>query len=124
MGEGGWGGGGVGGWCIIFVMAVFPNIPGLDGRAAAALAEFCARHRVKTLRIFGSFARGEAEPDSDLDVLIEFQEGVDPDLFQLGGMQQDLSDLAGREVDLKTPAMFTPAGLSRILAGAVIGYAA
>ena len=63
-------------------------------------------------------------PDSDIDVLLEFEAGTDPDLLELGGMQQDLSDLFGREVDLKTPDMFSPSNLRRVLDQSVIGYAA
>ncbi len=88
------------------------------------VAAFCQANRVRTLRVFGSFARGEQNESSDLDVLIEFQPGVDPDLFALGGMQQDLSELLGREVDLKTPEMFSPRNLSRIVDTSIIGYAA
>gem|GEM_PF-3746929 len=39
------------------------------------LDEFCTRHRVRALRVFGSFARGDQRPDSDIDVLLEFQAG-------------------------------------------------
>ena len=88
------------------------------------LAEFCARQRVRTLRVFGSVPRGDSGPDSDLDVLLEFEAGVDPDLFELGGMQQDLTDLFGREVDLKSPDMFSAAVLQRIVANSIVGYAA
>ncbi len=101
-----------------------PNIPGLAPRANADLAAFCAEHRVQTLRIFGSFARGELTPDSDIDLLLEFHPGVAPDLFELGGMQQDLTDILGREADLKTPERFSPFNLQRILASSVLGYAA
>jgi len=101
-----------------------PNIPGISPPVAAALAGFCAKHRVRTLRIFGSFVRNELTPESDIDVLLEFQLGVDPDLFELGGMQQDLSEIFDREVDLKTPDMFSPQSLRRILAGSVLAHAA
>ena len=90
----------------------------------AKLAAFCRHHRVRTLRLFGSVLRPDFRPDSDVDILIEFQPGVDPDLFELGGMQQDLSDLLGREVDLKTPEMFSPANLKRVLESSQLGYAA
>ena len=105
-------------------MKPLPNIPGLTPRAAGELANYCAQNRIRTLRIFGSCIRGELTPQCDIDVLIEFQTGVDPDLFELGGMQQDLTDILGRETDLKTPEMFSPANLQRILASSVIGYAA
>jgi predicted nucleotidyltransferase len=91
---------------------------------AARLAEFCARHRVRALRVFGSVLRDDFGPDSDIDVLLEFQPGVDPGLLELGGMQQDLTDLFGREVDLKTPQMLSPANLRRVVASSLLGYAA
>lgn len=101
-----------------------PPIPGLPEQAAKALTAFCVRHQIRELRIFGSFARGELSPESDIDVLVEFQPGVDPDLFELGGMQQDLTDIFGREADLKTPEMFSARNLQRVLSGSVLGYAA
>ena len=90
----------------------------------AKLAGFCVRNRVAALRVYGSVIRGDAGPDSDIDVLLEFEPGVDPDLFELGGMQQDLSDLFGREVDLKTPEMFQPSNLRRVLGSSALAYAA
>ncbi len=104
-------------------MADAINIGGtqIDERRLAAL---CMRHRIKSLRLFGSVIRQDFRPDSDVDVLVEFESGVDPDLFELGGIQQDLSDLFGRVVDLKTPEMFRPAGLQRVLQSSRLGYAA
>lgn len=90
----------------------------------ARLATFCVRHNIRSIRAFGSVLRDDFAPESDLDLLIEFQPGVDPDLFELGGMQQDLSGIFGREVDLKTPEMFAPDNLRRVLGQSVIGYAA
>lgn len=101
-----------------------PRIQGLADRVASDLTEFCVRHQVRTLRLYGSFVRGELTPESDIDVLLEFQAGVDPDLFELGGMQQDLTEIFGREADLKTPEMFTPRNLQRVLDSSVVGYAA
>lgn len=63
-------------------------------------------------------------PDSDIDILLAFQPGVDPDLFELGGMQQELSEILGRVVDLKTPDMFSAGSLRTLLASSVLGYAA
>ncbi|MBK7405509.1 MAG: nucleotidyltransferase family protein [Phycisphaerales bacterium] len=88
------------------------------------LAALCERHRITAVRIFGSALRADFGPESDLDMLVEFAPGVDPDLFELGGIQQDLSDLFGREVDLKTPEMFSPASLRHVLRSSRIGYAA
>ena len=100
------------------------SFPGLSPSLASALGAFCAQHGVRSLRIFGSFVRNELTPESDVDVLVEFQPGVDPGLFELGGMQQDLSEIFGREVDLKTPEMFSANNLRRIIASSVLAHAA
>lgn len=99
-------------------------IPGMTNQAVEKLAALCVRHRVRSLRVFGSAACGAMTPESDVDVLLEFDEAVDPDLLELGGIQQDLTDLLGREVDLKTPAMFSAANLNRVLQSSVLAYAA
>jgi predicted nucleotidyltransferase len=104
-------------------MSSFGNIP--NARVDRQLLEqICARYRVQTLRVYGSIIRGDFEVDSDIDVLVEFAHGIDPDLLELGGLQQDLSEVFGREVDLKTPDMFAPSNLIRIVDSSVLGYAA
>ena len=67
------------------------------------LADLCRRHGVATLSLFGSAVRGEMRADSDVDVLVEFVPGTRVSYFTLGELQQDLSDVFGRHVDLKTP---------------------
>ncbi|MBY0261200.1 MAG: nucleotidyltransferase family protein [Phycisphaerales bacterium] len=99
-------------------------IPGLSAAQATALEGLCRARGVQRLRVFGSVARGEQTPESDLDVLVEFLPGVDPDLFELGGLQQDLSAVLGREVDLKTVEMFSEPALRRVIATSKLGYAA
>ncbi len=56
---------------------------------------------VKSLALFGSVARGEAHPDSDVDLLVEFDRPVG--LFGLIALQQRMEELLGRSVDLGTP---------------------
>lgn len=109
---------------ITVIMGEFPNIPGLKDVDPATLARLCVKHRIASIRVYGSAARGELTSESDVDLLVEFLAGTDPDLYELGGLQQDLTDLLGREVDLKTPSMFSEANLRRVLAGAVMAYAA
>lgn len=104
-------------------MSTFGHIPHMS-IDRARLADFCQRNRVRSMRVFGSILRDDFNPSSDIDVLIEFEPGVDPGLLELGGMQQDLSDLFGRDVDLKTAEMFTQGNLQRILKTSVLGYAA
>jgi len=68
------------------------------------LAEFCRRHHIRRLSLFGSVLRGTARPDSDIDLLVEFEPGKTPGLFELAGMEIELSQrLGGRRVDLRTP---------------------
>ncbi len=64
------------------------------------ILEAAARHGARGLRIFGSFARGEAGPDSDVDVLIDLEPGRS--LFDAGGLLMDLQDILGRKVDVVT----------------------
>jgi len=60
-----------------------------------------SRHGVRSLRVFGSFARGEAHPASDVDLLVELGPGAT--LIDLGSLQMDLQDLLGRKVDVVEP---------------------
>ena len=72
-----------------------------------AIADFCRRHRVRRLALFGSVLRDDFTPDSDVDVLVEFEPGRTPGLrFFL--MQDELSELLGRRVDLNTPMCLSP----------------
>jgi predicted nucleotidyltransferase len=66
------------------------------------IADFCQRHHVRKLALFGSILRDDFRPDSDVDVLVEFEPGARISLFDAGGMQVELSEMLGREVDLKT----------------------
>ena len=59
-----------------------------------------AKHGARNVRIFGSVARGEARPGSDVDFLVELEKGRS--LFDLGGLLMDLQDLLGCEVDVVT----------------------
>jgi uncharacterized protein len=70
----------------------------------AALAELCRRHRVRKLSLFGSTLKGTARPDSDVDLLVEFEVGARPTLLDMAQMEIELSQLlGGRKVDLRTP---------------------
>lgn len=66
------------------------------------LAAFCAKHRIRKLSLFGSALRDDFGPDSDLDILVEFEPGVSVGLITFSGMENELSDLLGRKVDLNT----------------------
>lgn len=67
------------------------------------LAEFCKRHHIKKLSVFGSAIHDQLEPDSDIDLLVEFEEGCTPGLFSIVKMEMELTQMLGRKADLRTP---------------------
>lgn len=77
------------------------------------LAEFCRRHDIVRLRLFGSAARGEDGPDSDVDLIAEF--GVPVGYFELIRAENELSEFFGRPVDL-----LTEPAISRYMRDAVL----
>ena len=68
------------------------------------LADFCRRHRIRRLAFFGSVLRDDFRPESDIDVLVEFESGARVGLIALAGMELELSELLGRKADLRTAA--------------------
>jgi len=66
------------------------------------IAGFCVRHRIRRLSLYGSVLREDFRPESDVDVLVEFEPGARTG-FAFFGMQEELSDILGRTVDMKTP---------------------
>jgi len=67
------------------------------------LAEFCRRHHIRRLSLYGSILRDDFGPDSDIDVLVEFERAHVPGLIRLSGMELELSKLLGdRKADMRT----------------------
>jgi predicted nucleotidyltransferase len=87
------------------------------------IANFCRRHHIRKLAVFGSVLHGDSRPDSDLDVLVEFEPSHVPGLAFFG-MEQELSELLGRRVDLNTPQFLSPYFRDEVLAEAEVQYAA
>lgn len=87
------------------------------------LEAFCHRHHIRKLSFFGSVVRDDFGPSSDVDVLVEFESGHVPGLafFEI---QEELSQLLGRRVDLNTPRGLSPYFRERALAEAEIAYVA
>ena len=89
----------------------------------AHVREFCQRHHICKLAVFGSVLHGDVRPDSDLDVLVEFAPGHVPGLAFFA-MEQELSELFGRKVDLNTPQFLSPYFRERVLREAEVQYVA
>ena len=87
------------------------------------IADFCRRHHIRVLAVFGSALRDDFRPDSDLDVLVEFDPEHTPGLAFFG-MEQELSEMLGRKVDLNTPQFLSPYFREQVLAEAEVQYAA
>jgi hypothetical protein len=79
------------------------------------IAEFCRRNQIDRLAFFGSVLRDDFGPDSDVDVLVEFEPGARVGFFAIARMQDELSAILGRPVDLCTPK-----GLSRYIRDRVV----
>ena len=71
------------------------------------IAEFCRRNRIRRLSVFGSALRDDFGPDSDVDILVEFEPDTRVGL-RFFGMEQELSEIIGRKVDLNTPGFLSP----------------
>ena len=71
------------------------------------------RAGVRRIGVFGSVARGEAGPDSDVDVLVEFD--PIPDLLEFAALRDRLVEILGRPVDLATPGGLRPRLRDRVL---------
>lgn len=67
-----------------------------------AIAAFCQRHRIRRLALFGSVLRDDFGPDSDVDVLVEYEPGAVVTLLDMAGQEIELGAIIGRRVDLRT----------------------
>ncbi len=87
-----------------------------------AIADFCQRHHIRKLSLFGSVLRDDFRPDSDIDVLVEFEPGNTPDLFTFIDLQSELSALLGYPVDLNTPKFLSRYFRQQVSATAQVIY--
>ena len=87
------------------------------------VAGFCRRHHIRKLSFFGSVLRDDFRPDSDVDVLIEFEPGHMAGLLRLAGMESELEDLIGRRVDLRTPQEISRYFRDEVMARAEVQHA-
>ena len=92
----------------------------VDGPSLAAV---CRRYGVKELSLFGSAARGEMQPESDIDLMVEFEPGVRIGLIKFESLVEELELLAGRRVDLVTKRGLKPWIRPTVLKDAQVIYA-
>ena len=83
------------------------------------ISDFCRRRHVRRLSLFGSVLRDDFRPESDVDVLVEFEPTHVPGFFGLFEMEQELSKALGRKVDLNTPNSLSKYFRARVLAESV-----
>ncbi len=89
-----------------------------------ALAEFCRQHGIRRLSLFGSVLRDDFSAISDVDVLADFESGTRVTFFTLSRVEEGLSSLLGRRVDLHLPRSLSPYLRDRVLAQAREVYVA
>ena len=87
----------------------------------AAISDFCRRHHIRRLALFGSVLRDDFGPESDVDVLVEFDPEHIPGLAFFG-MERELSEMLGRRVDLNTPDFLSPYFRDKVQAEAAVLY--
>jgi hypothetical protein len=89
------------------------------------IAEFCRKHHIRKLSLFGSVLRDDFRPDSDVDVLVVFEPKHVPGFIRLHGIEEELSSLlGGRPVDMVSEKYLNPYLKARVLAGAEVEYGA
>jgi uncharacterized protein len=85
------------------------------------IAEFCARHNIRKLALFGSVLRDDFNEESDVDVLVEFEPDAAVGL-NFFSIEQELSMILGRKVDLNTPGFLGKYIRDQILSEAEVQY--
>jgi uncharacterized protein len=90
----------------------------------ATVAQFCEAHHIRRLALFGSQLKGTARPDSDVDLLVEFDRDHMPSLLGVAAMEIELSELlGGRKVDLRTPGDLSHYFREEVVRTAEVQYA-
>lgn len=88
-----------------------------------SVTRFCRRHHIRRLAVFGSALRDDFRPDSDVDILVEFEDGYTPG-WELFDLEDELSTMLGRCVDLNTPGFLSRSFRQRAIDEAEVLYAA
>jgi len=88
------------------------------------ITEICRKYQVRELSVFGSAARCDMQPESDMDLLVEFQPEARLGLFEFAAMEEELTTVLGRKVDLVSKRGLKPRVRPHVLRDAVVVYAA
>lgn len=88
-----------------------------------AIIEFCRENHIQKLSFFGSVLRNDFSPQSDVDVLVEFETGKTPGFLSFSRMERELSGILGRRVDLRTPGELSRYFRDKVLSLARVQYA-
>lgn len=87
------------------------------------LEKFCKKYNIQRLAIFGSVLRNDFSPESDVDVLVDFEPGRTPGFFKLFDMEDELSNIfSGRKVDLRTPQDLSHYFRDKVVESAEVQY--
>ena len=84
---------------------------------------FCKRNHIRKLSLFGSVLHGNFRPDSDIDLLVEFDPDHIPGFLKLAHMERELSEIIGEKVDLRTPQELSKYFRDEVLSEAEVQYA-
>ncbi len=88
------------------------------------VAFLCRKMHISRLSIYGSALRSDFRPDSDIDLLVEFEPGQSPGLFGISRMERELSSLfGGRKIDLRTPEDLSKYFRQKVMEEAEVQYA-
>lgn len=90
----------------------------------AKLAAFCEANGIVRLSLFGSVLSEDFQPDSDVDILIEFAAGRAVGLIHFAGLEIELSEMLGRKVDLRTPEDLNRRWRDQVVTSAEVQYEA
>jgi predicted nucleotidyltransferase len=88
------------------------------------LGEFCRRHGVRRLALFGSILGPDFGPQSDVDLLVEFLPGTRVGYLAMARMERELGQMLGRKVDLRTPAELSRHFRDEVMGKSVVQYCA
>ena len=87
------------------------------------IEEFCKKHHIRKLSLFGSILRDDFNPESDVDILVEFDPAHIPGLIRLAGMELELTKILGHKVDFRTVQDLSHYFRDEVIESAEVQYA-